>query len=150
MTETGGLALVLELVDRLARSWWTIVAGLCLGLAGSVLAMRYLPKTFDAATKILVSPPTISQDLVKSTAGDDMEFRFAALKEAVLSRPYMLTLIEKTYGPQKSAAETERKIQDIRGRVTVQVERYGGSGGYGDRAGMFSLGFRDSDAKRAA
>ncbi len=150
MTETGGMSLILELVDRLARSWWTVVAGLCLGVAGSVLAMRYLPKTFEATTKILVSPPTISQDLVKSTAGDDMEFRFAALKEAVLSRPYMLTLIDKTYGPQKTQANTERLIQQIRNRVTVKVERYGGGGGYGDRAGMFSLGFLDSDADRAA
>jgi polysaccharide chain length determinant protein (PEP-CTERM system associated) len=150
MNDSGGVALILELADRLLRSWWTVVAGLCLGLAGGVMALDYLPKTYDATTKILVSPPAISQDFVKSTAGDDMAFRFAALKEAVLSRPYMLTLIEKTYGPQRSPADTERLILQIRSKVDVKVERYGGSGGAGDRAGMFSLEFKDSDAKRAA
>ncbi len=146
MNETSGLALILELTDRLFRSWWTVVAGLCLGLAGSLWALNYLPKTYEATTKILVSPPTISQDFVKSTAGDDLAFRFAALKEAVLSRPYMLTLIEKTFGTkERSPAEEERLIQSIRGRVNVKVERYGS-----DRAGMFSLEFRDSDPKRAA
>jgi polysaccharide biosynthesis transport protein len=143
--ESGGMALVLELADRLVNSWWTVVAGLCLGLSGSLIALHYLPKSYDATTKILVSPPMISQDIVKSSAGDDLAFRFAALKESVLSRPYMLTLIEETYGAQKTPADTERMIQFIRTRVDVKVERYGS-----DRAGMFSLQFRDSDAKRAA
>ncbi len=42
MNDTSGLSLILELVDRLFRSWWTVVAGLCLGLAGSLLALNYL------------------------------------------------------------------------------------------------------------
>src|SRR5262245_49109601 len=107
MNESGGLALLLELADRLVRSWWTVIAGLCVGLAGGMRALDYLPQTYFASTKILVSPPTIPPDLVRSASGDDMAFRFAALKEEVLSRPYMLTLIEKTYGRQPSEAATE-------------------------------------------
>src|SRR5215510_8621078 len=101
MSESGGLSIALELIDRLLRSWWTIVAGLCLGLACSLAALQVLPKTYEAATKILVAPPKISQDFIRNTISDDTAMRIAAMKAAVLSRPYLLQLIESTYGKKQ-------------------------------------------------
>jgi polysaccharide chain length determinant protein (PEP-CTERM system associated) len=145
MNESGGLATILELADRLLRSWWTVVAGVCLGAAGAMLALHYLPKTYEATTKILVAPPKIPQEFVRSTINDDMSVRIAGLKAAVLSRPYMLTLIDNTYGHQRSDIDTERLIQRIQGNVDVTVESFSSSG-----SGMFSLKFRDNNAARAA
>jgi polysaccharide chain length determinant protein (PEP-CTERM system associated) len=145
MSETGGLSMALELADRLLRSWWTVVAGLCLGLACSLAALQVLPKTYEAATKILIVPPKIPQDFVRNTISDDTAMRIASMKAQVLSRPYMLQLIETTYGKQRSEVEAERLMQSIRGSVDVTIESYSG-----DRLAMFSLKFRDSNPTRAA
>src|SRR5262245_49833587 len=147
MSESGGLSIALELVDRLMRSWWTIVAGLCLGLACSLAALQVLPRTYEAATKILVTPPKIPQDFIRNTVSDDTAQRIAAMKAEVLSRKYMTQLIEANFGKRKEGdeLETERLIQSIQGSVDVTVESYSG-----DRLAMFSLKFRDSDPKRAA
>ena len=67
MSESGGLSMALELADRLLRSWWTIVAGVCLGSAGSLAALKILPKTYEATTKIFIAPPKIPQDFVRNT-----------------------------------------------------------------------------------
>ena len=147
MEEAGSLATVLEITDRIFRSWWTLVAGVCLGLAGAIVALHFMPKTYEAATKILVAPPKISQDFVKSTVTDDFNVRIAAMKDAVLSRNYMAKLIDKVYGKTHTEEEIERLLKGFRARVNVKVDLYNASG---QGAGMFSLLFRDSDPKRAA
>ena len=58
---------LLEIVDRLMRHWWTIVAGVCLGTTGALGAMHYLPKVYEARTKIFVAPQKIPQDFVRTT-----------------------------------------------------------------------------------
>jgi polysaccharide chain length determinant protein (PEP-CTERM system associated) len=145
MSGSSGLAPVLESIDRLWRSWWTVVAGLCLGLAGSLIALHVLPKTYEATTKILVAPQKIPQEYVKNTINDDTALRIAALKDAVLSRPYMMTLIDRAYGHRASEAETQQLFDAIRSRVEVSVERF-----TGERTGMFAIKFRDNNAQRAA
>jgi polysaccharide chain length determinant protein (PEP-CTERM system associated) len=145
MSSSGGFAPALEVADRLMRSWWTVVAGACLGLSGSLLALHYLPKTYEATTKILVAPPKLPQEFVKNTINDDTALRIAALREAVLSRPYMMKLIDESYGTNRSEAETQVLLQSIRGRVEVNVERFSREG-----TGLFAVKFRDSDPKRAA
>ena len=147
MTEASGMALVLEVADRLIRSWWTAVAGICLGLAGALIALHFMPRTYVAATKILVVPPKIPQEFVKSTVNDDFAVRIAALKDAVLSRNYMTKLIDKLYGGVHSEAAIERMIADVGSRLDVKMDMYNQSG---QRAGMFSLLFRDDNPKRAA
>ena len=145
MNGNGGFGPVLEVLDRIMRSWWTVVAGACLGLSASLIALHYLPKTYEATTKILVSPPKLPQEFVKSTINDDTALRIAALREAVLSRPYMMTLIEKAYPGGRSEAETQGLLGSIRSRVEVNVERFSREG-----TGLFAVKFRDSDPERAA
>src|SRR5262245_33415296 len=114
MSGNGGFAPALEVADRLMRSWWTVVAGLCLGLSGALVALHYLPKTYEATTKILVTPPKLPQEFVKTTVNDDTALRIAALREAVLSRPYLETLIKKAYGTPSSEPETQALLGSIR------------------------------------
>jgi succinoglycan biosynthesis transport protein ExoP len=141
-------AVILELVDRVLRSWWTLVAGVSLGLAGAMTALHYLPKTYESSTTIFVAPQQIPQDFVKSTVTDDMSIRLAALREAVLSRPYLTKLVKETLGTQADAEEMERTIKSMRSRIEVQVmenEREGSRSG-----GVFRLTYRDKTPQRAA
>jgi polysaccharide chain length determinant protein (PEP-CTERM system associated) len=129
----------LELGDRILRSWWTIVAGVCFGVAGSTMILSHAPKLYEASTKIFVAQPKIPEEYVRSVVTDDSALRLEALKEAVLSRPYMLRLIESTFGLPESEEDAERLMGVIRGRVQVTVLH-----------GLFVLSYRDNDPTRAA
>jgi succinoglycan biosynthesis transport protein ExoP len=137
---------VLEILDRITKSWWTVIAGLCLGLAASTAAMYYLPKVYEAQTTIFVVPQGMSDQLVRSTVTDDMSTRLSALREAVISRPYMVQLIAENYGEIEDQAELERLINSISSRVKVGLMRIDPRRG----GGMFQLSFSDGDAERSA
>jgi polysaccharide chain length determinant protein (PEP-CTERM system associated) len=132
--------ILLEIGDRILRSWWTIVAGLCLGATCAVAAMHYLPKVYEATTKIFVAPQRIPQDFVRTTVVDDISLRMASLEQAVLSRPYLSKLIEAEFQPVPDSEEgMERLVQTIRARVEVLVS-----------SGVFEIAYRDVDPARAA
>jgi polysaccharide chain length determinant protein (PEP-CTERM system associated) len=138
-TPGQGNILALEIVSQFCRRWWTLVAGPCIGLALALLTMGYIPKVYEASTKVLVAPPKIPQEYVRSTINDDMNLRLAALKEAVLSRPYMLFLIRETVDHPTTEAETELLMRAFRSRVEIVVSR-----------GYFEIKYRDGDPERAA
>jgi polysaccharide chain length determinant protein (PEP-CTERM system associated) len=132
-------AFVLEIADAVLRSWWTVVAGVCLGISGGLVALHYMPKTFEASTMIFVARQQIPEDYVRTTVTDDMRMRMAALKEAVLSRPYLESIIKDNYDPAAEGEDLERLIYDVRTKVEVSVRR-----------GLFSITYRDPDPERAA
>jgi len=138
-TPGQGNILALEITSLLCRKWWTLVAGPCIGLALALLAMGYIPKVYEASTKVLVAPQKIPQEYVRSTVNDDMNLRLAALKEAVLSRPYMMFLIRETVDHPTTEAETELLMRAFRSRVEIVVSR-----------GYFEIKYRDGDPERAA
>lgn len=141
--------IALEIGDRILRSWWVLVAGPCLGMAGAVAALHFLPKTFEASTTIFVAPQQIPQEFVRSTVTDDMSIRLASLREAVLSRPYLHRLVDQAFGGVQDAESLERLIQSVRARLEVRVienarvER-------GRSGGVFQLIYRDEEPERAA
>src|SRR5436190_8323413 len=98
MSSGSNATIVLEVVDRLRKSWWTVVAGLCIGLACAVVALHYLPRTYKASTLIFVAPQSVPQEFVRSTVTDDMSIRLQSLRESVLSRPYLVKLVQQYLG----------------------------------------------------
>ncbi len=131
---------LLEILDRVLRSWWTLVAGVCLGAAGAVCAMHYLPKVYQARTKIFVAPPKVPEDFVRTTVVDDMALRMEALQQAVLSKPYLDKLIENEFKPAPTTGEeTENLMRKIRSKVSVLVVN-----------GVIEISYRDVDPMRAA
>jgi polysaccharide chain length determinant protein (PEP-CTERM system associated) len=137
---------VLEVLDCIWKSWWTIVAGVCIGLAASTTMLHYTPKTFEAETTIFVVPPQMPEQLVRGTVTDDMSTRLSALREAVISLPYLVKLIEEIYGPISDQEEFDKLVRSIRQRVEVtlmHIDRY-------QRGGVFRLSYQDSESERAA
>ena len=134
------LTLAFEVVDSLMRSWWTVVMGVGLGVAAALVSLQFMPKVFEASTTIFVGSGTLPDGLVPSTVSDDMRTRMAALRKAVLSRPYLEKIAGEHYMPlPTSDAERDALLFSIRGRVIVDVAR-----------GYFSIRYRDGDAGRAA
>jgi polysaccharide chain length determinant protein (PEP-CTERM system associated) len=140
------LTIVLEIVDRILKSWWTVIAGICLGLAAATGALSYMPKVYEANTTIFVVPPQMPDQLIQSTVTDDMSTRLSALREAVISRPYMVQLINQIYGEIKDEQRLERMVGSIGSRVYVSLMRIDPRRG----GGVFRLSYRDSDPDRAA
>jgi polysaccharide chain length determinant protein (PEP-CTERM system associated) len=137
----GSKATIFELVDELRRSWWTAVAGICLGIAGAALAIHYSPKVFEASTISRVAPPQISEDLLRSTVTEDLVRRLLAVEDAILSRPYMEQLIDETFGRPEGEEAMQSLIERTRSRVMVATDR---------RSRIFSLTYRDADAALAS
>jgi polysaccharide chain length determinant protein (PEP-CTERM system associated) len=140
------LTKILEVVDRVRKSWWTVIAGICLGLAASTAVLHYTPKTYEAETLIFVVPPQMPEQLVRGTVTDDMSTRLSALREAVISLPYLEILIEEIYGDVGGQEEFEKLVRSIRDRVEVtlmHVDRY-------QRGGVFRLSYQDRESERAA
>lgn len=137
---------LLEIADRILKSWWTLVAGLCLGLSAGLIAMAYLPKVFEAETTIFVVPRQVPERLVPGTVTDDMSVRLGSLREALLSRPYMQQLILEVYGEIDDEAYFERLSRSVRARLDIALIRIDPRRG----GGIFSVHFRDNDPARAA
>lgn len=133
-------ALLLELSDNVLGSWWTIVAATCVGVAASVVVLHYSTPIYEARTKVAVTEQRIPRDYVRSTVIDDIEMRLGALRERVLSRPYMLKLISENFTLPETDEEQARYIKKIRSRVQVSRQR----GRY------FEISFRDTDPERTA
>ena len=67
MKADANKVLIFELGDTLIRSWWTLVAGICVGVAVGLIALHVIPKQYEARVKILVAPQQIPEQFVEST-----------------------------------------------------------------------------------
>jgi uncharacterized protein involved in exopolysaccharide biosynthesis len=137
--------LVLELGDALVKSWWTVVAGLCLGLAAGLLALHVIPKQYQAGTRILVAPQQIPQNFVRATVTEDITRRMMILEEAKLTERYKRELIERTFGLPETEEEFWELVGSVQSRVVVAPE-------FTEDLHLlaFELTYRDADADRAA
>jgi polysaccharide chain length determinant protein (PEP-CTERM system associated) len=137
----GQQALLFELADSLFKNWWTIVAGLCFGVAGAMAALHFLPKVYVAGTKIRIAPQSIPEDFVRTTVTDDMSQRLMEIQEAILSREYLDQLIEHNFGVPPTEQAREDLMRFLSDRVQVERRR---------ESRMCTLTYRDTDAERAA
>jgi polysaccharide chain length determinant protein (PEP-CTERM system associated) len=132
-------AIVLEVLDGVLRSWWTVIAGICLGLTVAVTALHYLPKTYQTRTVIYVAPNVTSR--TRAAAPDDMRPRIRTLRERVLSRQYLTKIIDEHYEMPPTDRERDLLMESIKSRVNVDV-RQGST--------TFFLQFADNDPQRCA
>ncbi len=146
MAENTKLTQLLEIADGVVKSWWLAVLGVSLGLVGASAALRYLPKVYEAETKIFVAPSRIPLEFVRSQGQDDLGMRVASLRESVLSRPYLLKVAAEVYHQDEAQVENSHLLSVIEGKLQASVLRIDEQRG----AGVFQLSYRDSDPARAA
>ena len=109
--------LAFELGDALIKSWWTLVAGVCIGLAGGLLALSMMTKQYQAATHILVAPQAIPEEFVETTVTEDITRRLMILEEAELTERYKR---ERTMAVRRK--QTSLSLRKSRGvRVSREV-----------------------------
>lgn len=141
-------ALVFELADTLLQSWWTVVAGICLGLSGALVALALTESWYMATAKIYVTPE-LSREIARPVVADDMPRRMAALQEAVLSDRYMRRMAEEIYGRPETEELLQLRINRVRKRVTVTPTALGPQTGP-EALYAFDLTYKDTKPERAA
>ena len=134
--------LVLDLLDGVRRSWWTVVAGVCVGIAAALAMLHYTPKVYEASTKIFAAAERIPQDYIRPTVTDDTEVRLRAIREAVLSRPYLLNIIETSFG---SVPQDEEQLAILLKTIRSKVQVY-----YATGSRFFEIRYQDTNPVRAA
>jgi polysaccharide chain length determinant protein (PEP-CTERM system associated) len=135
-------------VGALLRNWWTVVAGVFVGLSIAVAALHFMPRIYEASTTIFVAPPKIPETLLRSTVTDDMSLRMAAMESMLLSRGRMQTLIEQTLGLPDDPILAERMINGVRKSIAVGVNPVRVNNN--QEAGYFDLTFRHGNPQMAA
>ena len=139
-------AFAMELVDTVFRSWWTLVAGICLGLTGAVFALGKVDSMY-AATALIYVTPELSRDVARDTVSEDMTRRMLAVQNAVLGPEYMRRMIEETYGIEPSEERFQVLSRSVRNRVMIEAAVTGTAP---ESLFAFHLSFRDYTAERAA
>jgi polysaccharide biosynthesis transport protein len=103
------------------RRWWIIVPAV-LAAVGAVLAVVLLPRKYESAATLLVQSPTLPTTVIGS--GDDSDIinrRVERLRQQVISRPKLLSLIEtnELYTKERARKPLSTVIDDMRDSIEL-------------------------------
>ena len=129
MSPEATKAMILEILQSLLRSWWRIVAALSLGLGAASVLLLHIPKVYESQCTIAVTPPRLPG--MPQMFVDDTAQRLATLREEVLSKPYLKTLIEELsvtvpgYELPQDPRDMDRAITRMRRSLRTKVRAKG-------------------------
>jgi succinoglycan biosynthesis transport protein ExoP len=105
------------------RRFWFLVP-LVLGLAGAVGALRVLPKTYRAATQVLVEAQKVPADYVKPTTTTSIEERLHTMEPQIKSRDNMARIIREMnlYPELRSRVTIDGLIDRLREDLTIRLQ----------------------------
>jgi polysaccharide chain length determinant protein (PEP-CTERM system associated) len=94
MVRNGQIALA-DIKRILHKYWWIVPLMSFFLCAMGYAATVVLPKKYTSSTLILVEQPVVPTELVKPVVSDDLNQRLATMKEQLLSRTSLQSIIEK-------------------------------------------------------
>lgn len=89
-----------------------------------------LPVRYKSSTLILVQQPTVPKDYVVSNINDDIGTRLESLKQQLMSRTRLLTIINKLglYHSESNAFQPEKAVAQMQKDISVDLVRNEASG----------------------
>ena len=133
--------LLFEAADRITRSWWTLVAGPALGLAAGLVALSFMPKMYEASTRVFAAGEMLSPKVMGELVVDDPEVRLQKLREAALSDDSVRAIVDRVYHTPASAEEMDARMLAVRANTDVLATI---------DARYFDIRYADLDPVRAA
>ncbi|MBI3811361.1 MAG: hypothetical protein HY283_04040 [Nitrospirae bacterium] len=109
------------------RRKWVLIIPAVLGLLCGTVALHYLTKSYRASALIVVEPPVISSDFVK-TMGANTEERLGLLRQEIMSRKFLEPILREfdLYGVSSVGAEgVEDLVEGFRHHVSVNTSTSG-------------------------
>ena len=114
-----------DLLTILWRRKWLILIPLFVGLVAGWAYARGLPDRYMSETLILMVPPRLREELVRSTAQSRMGERVQTISQQIMSRTRLETIINDLdlYRDARRTGIMEDIVERMRKDVTVQVVR---------------------------
>jgi uncharacterized protein involved in exopolysaccharide biosynthesis len=134
------------------RRWWIIVPAVLTAI-GAILAVLLLPRQYESAATLLVQSPTLPNTVIGD--GDDSDFinrRVERLRQQVISRPKLLSLIEtnELYAKERARKPLSGVIDDMRDNIELtSIDADLDTTRPEDRTIAFKLSYRYSDPVKA-
>jgi polysaccharide chain length determinant protein (PEP-CTERM system associated) len=109
---------------RLLRQYWWIfpVASFTLAAVG-FLATLVIPKKYTSSTMVLVEPPAISSDVVPDAVNEDLYRHLASMKEQILSRSRLQSIIVKfnLFPNKRASTHMEDLVENLKKMIEVEL-----------------------------
>jgi len=105
------------------RRFWYIVLPFFVIALGTLVHCIKAPRIYKSSTLILVQPQEVPEDYVRSTVSSTVTGRLHTLKEQVMSRPRLETIITKydLYPELRQKATMFDAMEVMRKHITVEV-----------------------------
>jgi receptor protein-tyrosine kinase len=131
MEPAANVSVTGNLADALAKSWWTIIAGGCLGAAVALVALHAIPQRYEARATVLAEAAPSGTE-----AGDATGL--------LLDERRMNDLVEQVYGASGGDTGNVDRARRVRSRlaITPMATRP-------DGITPLEVSFRDEDPHRA-
>lgn len=123
MTEQKPLGFQDYLTIGLRRKWYILIP-LILGVMGSFVVYKYIPKIYQATTLILVQPQRVPEDYIRPTITDSVVNRLNTISQEILSRTRLEKVIEEfnLYPELRKKAPMEVVVERLRQSIEVKVQ----------------------------
>ncbi|MGC9948447.1 MAG: Wzz/FepE/Etk N-terminal domain-containing protein [Bryobacteraceae bacterium] len=147
--QVGNSAMSPRSIIRALWKWKAFIAVLwAAGIAGSLLVVCSLPRVYISDALILVESQKIPENFVVSTVQTGLEARLDELKQQVLSRERLWTLIQELnlYPALRKTRTRAETLEAMRHDIAIGLER----GWSANRPGAFRVSYRAFSPKVAA
>jgi polysaccharide chain length determinant protein (PEP-CTERM system associated) len=130
-----------ELLRALWRRRIWFFVPLVLGLAAGVVALKVLPPTYRAETKVLVEPQRVPIDYVKPTITVSMQDRLRTIEPLIKNRNNLERIVREMdlYPELRGVAPMDRMVAQVNYDLLVEP-----------RGDTFFISFKNSDPVKAA
>lgn len=128
-----------RLIDK--HRWFVIIPVMITLIIGLFLSFT-LPRLYRTNTLILVQPPRVPSNYVRSLVTENLGSRVSTISQQILSRTNLEKIIDEFQlfnDPKYDFMYLEDKIEDLRKRISVRVTRAHGS------MDAFSITFEGED-----
>ncbi len=132
--------LVFELLDVVLKSWWTLIAGVCLGVGVALLVLAYTPAIYEATARLDAFTEMLPSDIVRPTVQNDAEVRLKTVHDQVMKREGLDQLVFARVG-EPATAEERKALMSRVWSANVRLRQ---------RTRFFEISYRDGDRFRAA
>jgi polysaccharide biosynthesis transport protein len=134
--------LMFELADMILRSWWIVVAGVCLGAAGSEIALQSIQPLFESKAVVYADAEKLPRDMIRTTVPDaPPELQLGVVRDAVLRDENIERIVQEEFD---GSPEPQDVLID---RVTANVRFVSNSD---PRKPLVTIRYQDTDPERAA
>ena len=136
-----------QIVDIIIRYKWLIILPLCISLSVGILYTVFAKRIYEASTTILVQPQKVPLEYVQSIVSTDLDRRLNTVSQQILSRSNLEKIIDQ-FGlfEGNPGMYLEDKIQNIRGRVKVEIDY--NQKRSNDSTDVFYVSFRGENPER--